>query len=286
MTSWVRRASGVTKTGEETILADEVAVLTKATRPLPEKWHGLQDMEIRYRQRYLDLIANPEVREVFRKRTAIIKGLRQYLDARDFVEVETPAMHSVLGGAAARPFHTHHNALDMNLYLRIAPELHLKRLVVGGFDRVYEIGRNFRNEGLSRQHNPEFTMLELYQAYATYQDMMQLTCDLFGELARQVCGSTTISYRGTQVDLGAFERIPMKDAIIMAAKQGLLPASLDGPCSTTSRARTVSWPALAFSREKTSSQAHCASAPATAIGWGRCSTTPASRPCRRRSRFS
>jgi lysyl-tRNA synthetase class 2 len=219
----------LTKTGEETILADEVAVLTKATRPLPEKWHGLQDMEIRYRQRYLDLIANPEVREVFRKRTTIIKGLRQYLDARDFVEVETPAMHSVLGGAAARPFHTHHNALDMNLYLRIAPELHLKRLVVGGFDRVYEIGRNFRNEGLSRQHNPEFTMLELYQAYATYQDMMRLTCDLFGELARQVCGSTTISYRGTRVDLGAFERIPMKDAIIMAAKQGRLPASLERP---------------------------------------------------------
>ncbi len=157
----------LTKTGEQTILLDELHVLTKATRPLPEKWHGLQDMEIRYRQRYVDLVSNPEVREVFLKRAAIIKHLRRFLDARDFVEVETPAMHTVLGGAAARPFRTHHNALDMDLTMRIAPELHLKRLVVGGFDRVYEIGRNFRNEGLSRQHNPEFTMLEFYQAYAT-----------------------------------------------------------------------------------------------------------------------
>jgi lysyl-tRNA synthetase class 2 len=152
----------ITKAGEQTLIAEQLHVLTKAVRPLPEKWHGLQDMEIRYRQRYVDLVANPEVREVFLKRTAIIKHLRRFLDARDFVEVETPAMHTVLGGAAARPFRTHHNALDMDLTMRIAPELHLKRLVVGGFDRVYEIGRNFRNEGLSRQHNPEFTMLEFY----------------------------------------------------------------------------------------------------------------------------
>jgi lysyl-tRNA synthetase class 2 len=219
----------LTKTGEQTILAEQMLVLTKATRPLPEKWHGLQDMEIRYRQRYVDLIANPEVREVFLKRAAIVKHLRRFLDARDFVEVETPSMHTILGGAAARPFHTHHNALNMDLTMRIAPELHLKRLVVGGFDRVYEIGRNFRNEGLSRQHNPEFTMLEFYQAYATYQDLMTLTEELFAELAREICGGTVISYGGTKVDLGTFERIPMKDAIIMAVGKGILPAGLERP---------------------------------------------------------
>jgi lysyl-tRNA synthetase, class II len=217
----------LTKTLEQTVLAEELQVLTKSTRPLPEKWHGLENQEIRYRQRYVDLVANPEVREVFLKRTAIIKALRRFLDARDFVEVETPAMHTVLGGAAARPFRTHHNALDMDLTLRIAPELHLKRLVVGGFDRVYEIGRNFRNEGLSRQHNPEFTMLEFYQAYATYQDLMRLTEQLFAELAREICGGTVVSYGGTKVDLGAFEQIPMKDAIIMAVGKGILPAGLE-----------------------------------------------------------
>ena len=219
----------VTKTGEQTILVEGLHVLTKAIRPLPEKWHGLQDMEIRYRQRYVDLIANPEVREVFLKRTAIVKHLRRFLDARDFVEVETPAMHTIAGGAAARPFRTHHNALDMDLTMRIAPELHLKRLVVGGFDRVYEIGRNFRNEGLSRQHNPEFTMLEFYQAYATYEDLMNLTAELFAELAREICGGTVVSYGGTKVDLGAFERIPMKDAIVMASGKGSLPAGLERP---------------------------------------------------------
>jgi len=219
----------VTKTGERTILAEELQVLTKAIRPLPEKWHGLQDMEIRYRQRYVDLIANPEVREVFLKRTAIVKQLRRFLDDRDFIEVETPAMHTILGGAAARPFRTHHNALDMDLTMRIAPELHLKRLVVGGFERVYEIGRNFRNEGLSRQHNPEFTMLEFYQAYATYQDLMKLTEELFAELAREICGDTVISYGGTKVDLGSFERIAMKDAIVTASGKGILPAGLERP---------------------------------------------------------
>ncbi len=219
----------ITKTGEHTLLAERLAILTKAIRPLPEKFHGLQDMEIRYRQRYVDLVANPEVREVFLKRTAIIKLLRRFLDARDFVEVETPSMHTILGGAAARPFRTHHNALDMDLTMRIAPELHLKRLVVGGFDRVYEIGRNFRNEGLSRQHNPEFTMLEFYQAYATYEDLMALTQELFAELAREICGSPVITYGGVQVDLGAFERIPMKDAIVMAVGKGLLPAGLERP---------------------------------------------------------
>ena len=219
----------VTKTGEQTIIAEQLYILTKSVRPLPEKWHGLQDMEIRFRQRYVDLIANPEVREVFVKRTAIIKHLRRFLDARDFLEVETPAMHSILGGAAARPFRTHHNALDMDLNMRIAPELHLKRLVVGGFERVYEIGRNFRNEGLSRQHNPEFTMLELYQAYATYEDLMALTEVLFAELAREICGGTVISYGGAKVDLGAFTRIPLKEAIVLAVGNGILPAGLERP---------------------------------------------------------
>jgi lysyl-tRNA synthetase, class II len=218
-----------TKAGEDTMVADRVHVLTKATRPLPEKWHGLQDMEIRYRQRYLDLVSNPEVIEVFRKRTRIVRHLRRFLDQRDFIEVETPMMHSLLGGAAARPFHTHHNALDIDLYMRIAPELHLKRLVVGGFDRVYEIGRNFRNEGLSRQHNPEFTMLEFYQAYATYEDLMALTQQLLAELAREICGGTQITYQGQTVDLGQWERIPMKDAIVAAVAAGKLPKGLERP---------------------------------------------------------
>jgi lysyl-tRNA synthetase, class II len=216
-----------TKAGENTVLADRVHMLTKAIRPLPEKWHGLQDMEIRYRQRYLDMVSNPEVIEVFRKRNRIVRHLRRFLDERDFMEVETPMMHSLLGGAAAKPFETHHNALDMDLYMRIAPELHLKRLVVGGFDRVYEIGRNFRNEGLSRQHNPEFTMLEFYQAYATYDDLMALTQQLLSELAREICGSTQITYQGMKVDLGQWERIPMKDAIVTAVGAGRLPKGLE-----------------------------------------------------------
>jgi lysyl-tRNA synthetase, class II len=215
----------ITKTGELTIVADTFQLLTKATRPLPEKFHGLSDQEIRYRQRYVDLVVNPEVREVFKKRSAIVRGIRRFLDARGFMEVETPMMHSIVGGAAAKPFKTHHNALDLDLNMRIAPELHLKRLVVGAIERVYEIGRNFRNEGLSRQHNPEFTMLEFYQAYATYEDLIVLTEELFRELARQVVGSETISYQGQAVELGSsWPRIPMKDAIVMAVEQGLLPA--------------------------------------------------------------
>jgi lysyl-tRNA synthetase class 2 len=217
-----------TQTGELTILADKVTILTKATRALPEKFHGLSDQEIRYRQRYVDLVVNPEVREVFKKRSAIVRGVRAFLDARGFQEVETPMMHSIVGGAAARPFRTHHNALDFDLNMRIAPELHLKRLVVGGIERVYEIGRNFRNEGLSRQHNPEFTMLEFYQAYATYDDLMTLTETLFQELARQVAGGEQITYQGQKVDLGSpWPRIPMKDAIVMASTQGLLPGGLE-----------------------------------------------------------
>jgi len=216
-----------TKTGELTILAEKVVVLTKGTRPLPEKFHGLSDQELRYRQRYVDLVVNAEVREVFRKRSAIVRSIRRFLDARGYLEVETPMMHSILGGAAARPFATHHNALDLDLFMRIAPELYLKRLVVGGFERVYEIGRNFRNEGLSRQHNPEFTMLEFYQAYATYEDLMALTEELFQELAREVAGGETITYGGQSVSLASpWPRIPMKDAIVDASRKGLLPPDL------------------------------------------------------------
>jgi len=216
-----------TKAGEHTVVAERIHILTKAIRPLPEKWHGLQDMESRYRQRYLDLVSNPEVLEVFRKRTRIVRHLRRFFDQRDFVEVETPMMHTLLGGAAARPFRTHHNALALDLNMRIAPELYLKRLVVGGFDRVYEIGRNFRNEGLSRQHNPEFTMLEFYQAYATYEDLMRLTQQLLGELAAEICGGTQMTYQGQAVDLGKWERIPMKDAIVAAVAAGQLPKGLE-----------------------------------------------------------
>jgi len=217
-----------TKTGELTILAEKVVVLTKGTRPLPEKFHGLSDQELRYRQRYVDLVVNADVREVFRKRSAIVRSIRRFLDTRGYLEVETPMMHSILGGAAARPFATHHNALDLDLFMRIAPELYLKRLVVGGFERVYEIGRNFRNEGLSRQHNPEFTMLEFYQAYATYEDLMALTEELFQELAREVAGGETITYGDYKVDLGSpWPRIPMKDAIVDASKKELLPAGLE-----------------------------------------------------------
>jgi lysyl-tRNA synthetase class 2 len=220
----------IMKTGELTVVAENVRILTKATRPLPEKWHGLTDHEARYRQRYVDLVVNPEVREVFRKRTAIIRSIRSFLDGRGFLEVETPMMHAIVGGAAARPFATHHNALDLDLFMRIAPELYLKRLVVGSFERVYEIGRNFRNEGLSRQHNPEFTMLELYQAYATYEDLIAFTEELFRELAREVAGGETITYQGQKVSLAApWPRIPMKDAIVTASARGLLPPGLERP---------------------------------------------------------
>jgi len=190
----------ITKTGERTLIAEDLRILTKAVRPLPEKWHGLQDMEIRYRQRYVDLIANPEVREVFRKRTAIIKHLRRFLDSRDFLEVETPAMHALVGGAAARPFRTHHNTLDLDLYLRISPELYLKRCLVGGLERVFELARCFRNEGISPRHNPEFTMLELYQAYGDYHDMMEICEAIIGGAARDVIGATRIKFGQHEID--------------------------------------------------------------------------------------
>jgi lysyl-tRNA synthetase class 2 len=190
-----------TRTNELTLEARELRVLTKALLPLPEKWHGLTDVEARYRQRYLDLIANDEVRATFRKRARLIQFLRDFLTARGYIEVETPMMQPIAGGAAARPFVTHHNALDMQLYLRIAPELYLKRLLVGGFERVFELNRVFRNEGVSTRHNPEFTMLEFYQAYATYEDLMQLTEELFVGAADAVAGARRVSYLGHEIDL-------------------------------------------------------------------------------------
>jgi len=190
-----------TRTGELTILADGLRLLAKALRPLPEKWHGLQNVELRYRRRYLDLMVNPEVRALFEKRARIIQGVRDFLVARGFLEVETPMMQAVAGGAAARPFQTHHNALGIDLYLRVAPELFLKRLVVGGIERVFELNRTFRNEGISAEHNPEFTILELYQAYATFEDLMTLTEDLFLSLADMIAGSRRICYGDHEIDL-------------------------------------------------------------------------------------
>jgi lysyl-tRNA synthetase class 2 len=204
-----------TKTNELTIDADSVQLLTKSMTPLPEKWHGLRDVETRYRQRYLDLLVNPKVKEIFIKRTKIIQLIRQFLDERDFLEVETPIMQPIPGGATARPFKTHHNSLDMDLYLRVAPELYLKRLVIGGFERVYEVNRNFRNEGISTQHNPEFTMLELYQSYVTFEDLMTLTEEMVCFIARNVLGGLALEYQGEKIDLSPpWNRITVKDAII------------------------------------------------------------------------
>ena len=192
-----------TKTDELTLHTEKLTLAAKSLRPLPEKWHGLQDVEARYRQRYLDLISGEGIREVFLKRSRIISLLRNFFEARDYIEVETPMMHPLAGGAAARPFVTHHNTLDMDLYLRIAPELYLKRLVVGGFERVFEINRNFRNEGISTQHNPEFTMIEFYQAYATYEDLIQLTEELLAFLVEKLSGKQEIVYQGTTLSFKA-----------------------------------------------------------------------------------
>ncbi|MGB2687663.1 MAG: lysine--tRNA ligase [Desulfobacterales bacterium] len=203
-----------TKTGEWTLLANELRLVCKSTRPLPEKFHGLKDPEKRYRRRYLDLIMNSHVRDIFEKRSKIIQAIRTFFLDRDFLEVETPMMQPIPGGAEATPFITHHNALGIDLFLRIAPELYLKRLVVGGFERVFEINRNFRNEGVSARHNPEFTMLEFYQAYATYEHMMDLTEEMFRYVALDVVGSTTISYQGNAIDLGAkWRRMSLASAL-------------------------------------------------------------------------
>ena len=202
-----------TKTGQLSVHAGSLSLLAKAMLPLPEKWHGLQDVEARYRQRYLDLIANPEVRRVFAERSRLVRALREALERRGYMEVETPMMQPMAGGATAHPFRTHHNALDLDLYLRIAPELYLKRLVVGGFDRVYEINRSFRNEGISTQHNPEFTMLEFYQAYSDYRDLMELTEKLLPEVAAETCGTTTVRYGEHSINLSQFSRYTLREAI-------------------------------------------------------------------------
>ena len=191
-----------TKTGELSIKATTIKLLTKSLRPLPDKFHGLSDVEQRYRQRYVDLIVNPEARDVFIKRSKIISAMRGWLDAKRFLEVETPMMHYIPGGAAAKPFMTHHNALGLDLYLRVAPELYLKRLTVGGMERIYEINRNFRNEGVSTRHNPEFTMLELYEAYATYTEIMDLTEGVIRDIAKQVLGTTELVWEEQNIDVG------------------------------------------------------------------------------------
>ncbi len=204
-----------TKTGELTVDADEIRLLSKAVLPLPEKWHGLTDVEARYRQRPLDLIMNPNVKEVFYARSRIIRLIRDFMQDRDFLEVETPMMHPMAGGAVARPFKTYHNTLDMDLFLRIAPELYLKRLIVGGFERVFEINRNFRNEGISTSHNPEFTMMEFYQAYATYEDLMEMTEEMIASLSMELFGSLCFEYQGTRIDLSRpWQRMTVKEAVL------------------------------------------------------------------------
>jgi len=212
-----------TRTGELSVHAEKLTFLSKNLLGLPEKYHGLEDVELRYRQRYLDLIANPEVLKVFETRARIIASLRRQLNERGFIEVETPMMQPLYGGAAARPFITHHNTLDIDLYLRIAPELYLKRLITGGMERVYEINRNFRNEGISTRHNPEFTMLEFYQAYADYTDLMDLSCELLRQTALEATGSTKVVYQGVELDFGDIRRYRMREALIEFWKHGPKP---------------------------------------------------------------
>ncbi len=215
-----------TRTGELTVKGENLTFLSKALRPLPEKWHGLQDVELRYRQRYLDLIANPDVRKIFEVRSKVVSEMRKYFDSRGFIEVETPMMQVIAGGALARPFKTHHNALDLDLYMRIAPELYLKRLTVGGLDRVYEINRNFRNEGTSTMHNPEFTMLEFYIAYYDYRALMELTEDLICTLAQNVLGKLELEFNGKKISLlRPWKRLPMKAALVEIG--GIKPEILD-----------------------------------------------------------
>src|SRR5438128_6919686 len=203
-----------TRTGELTVAVKTCAFVAKWLRPLPEKWHGRKDVETRYRQRYVDLIVNAEAREIFTMRARLVRGIRAFLDARGFLEVETPMMQPIPGGAIARPFKTHHNALDLDLYLRIAPELYLKRLLVGGFERVYEINRNFRNEGVSTMHNPEFTTLEFYQAYTDYRGLMDLTAELLKQVAIDATGAAEVEYEGIRLDFGNLRRFTMREALI------------------------------------------------------------------------
>lgn len=231
-----------TKTGELSVKVDSLRLLTKALRPLPEKYHGLADQEIKYRQRYLDLIMSDVTRDTFKTRSAIINFIRQFLVQHDYMEVETPMMQAIPGGATARPFTTYHNALSMDLFLRVAPELYLKRLVVGGFERVFEINRNFRNEGLSTRHNPEFTMLEFYQAYADYHDLMNLTEEMLRTLAEDIIGTTKITYQGEEYDFGKpFVRMTIKDSILHF-NPDLKPQQLDTLEDATRVAESLSIP--------------------------------------------
>jgi lysyl-tRNA synthetase class 2 len=216
-----------TRTGELTLHVERLEFLAKTLLSMPEKWHGLEDVETRYRQRYLDLISNPDVRRIFLTRAKIIASLRRQLEARGFIEVETPMMQPLYGGAAARPFITHHNALDIDLYLRIAPELYLKRLIVGGLDRVYEINRNFRNEGIDSQHNPEFTMLEFYQAYTDYRGLMDFTAELLKQVAIEATGSAQVEYQGTVLDFSCMKRLTMREAVIEFWEDGPKPTLED-----------------------------------------------------------
>src|SRR5436853_1328402 len=232
-----------TRTGELTVAVKTFSFLAKSLRPLPEKWHGLKDVETRYRQRYVDLIVNAEAREIFLMRARLMGAIRAFLDARGFLEVETPMMQPIPGGAIARPFKTHHHALDLDLYLRIAPELYLKRLLVGGFDRVYEINRNFRNEGVSTQHNPEFTMLELYQAYADYTDRMELTETLFAELAQTLRGGLTLRWGEHAIDLTPpWRRLPFFDGLSAALGTRVTPETKAGALAKAAGAKGIEAP--------------------------------------------
>ena len=222
-----------TRRGEITVRVEDFNLLSKALRPLPEKFHGLKDVDTRYRQRYIDLMVNYEVRDTFRKRTRIIQSIRRYLDERDFLEVETPVLSTIAGGAAARPFITHHNALDIDLYLRIATELNLKRLIVGGLDRVYEMGRIFRNEGMDVRHNPEFTTIEIYQAFADYRDLMEITEGIVRHAAKSVLGTTQIAYQGVNIDLDNVRTISMNDSVREATGKDFL------SCQTVDEARAM-----------------------------------------------
>jgi lysyl-tRNA synthetase class 2 len=227
-----------TKTGELTVMVDSYTLLAKCLHPLPEKWHGLQDIELRYRKRYLDLIMNPAERDVFRLRSSIISHIRKFFDRKGYIEVETPMMHSIPGGALARPFKTFHNALGMDLYMRIAPELYLKRLIVGGFEKIYEINRNFRNEGISSEHNPEFTMLEFYEAYSDYNDMMELTEELIHDLSLSLLGTDKIDFMGKKISLKRpWKRIKFKEVLVHYS--GLAPDRFDDQSSTIELASTL-----------------------------------------------
>ena len=228
-----------TKTNELTVWVTSLELLSKALLPLPEKWHGLADIEQRYRRRYLDLIVNEHARQIFERRAQIIRELRRFFDERGYIEVETPMMHPILGGATARPFVTHHNTFDVDLYLRIAPELYLKRLVVGGLDRVYEINRNFRNEGIDAIHQPEFTMLEFYQAYSDFHELLDLTGELMRGLAQKVCGSTTVKYGDVELDFSSYQRLSMREAIVKYWPSDAGPGPTAADLASTGGARAV-----------------------------------------------